>query len=195
MSVAAGDKKQMLLEGINDLCQKLYQECGRSIKPRYPWVLVKVLPKIQKAFGLEMPAAQNKIFYEGLVLETWDNFCITINDTHEDGRTIKHQQVMESRLKPGDHVVFPHFEGLPVGDMLDEHEFRLVHEVNSHDMEGRCEIMAKMEYQSEPVRDQLLDMVYATRESNEPDEEIVNGIVKRFILVPRSIEAKSVSGK
>lgn len=172
-----------LLEGIDYMCQELYNRCGRHIQPKFPWVLVKVLPKIQQSYGLILPQSQNKIFYEGLVLETWAPFTIQQSKNNETITTFR-----ESRLKPGEHVLFPHFEGMPVGEMLDEREFRLVREVNNKDPEGRCEILAKMVYDSEPVRQRLLVRVGMSK-------EIVDDILDEFHVIPRGVETLTVSGE
>lgn len=109
------------------LAQEIYQKGERRIKPRPDWILVRVLPKGQRtAGGILLPQTQNKVLYEGIVLETWEPYETEFSGSLEGGYSLISVR-KESLLKIGDRVLFPHFEGLPV-PFLDEHHYRIIKE-------------------------------------------------------------------
>src|SRR5476651_1845038 len=67
------------LEGrLREACFEVYNESagGRRFKPMRPWVLVRVLPKEHTTPGgiILAEKEQNKIAYEGLVIEVWEPY-------------------------------------------------------------------------------------------------------------------------
>lgn len=176
---------------IYELAFKMYEECGRRIIPKCPWLLVKVLTKEQKAGRVILPQTQNKIVYEGIVLETWQPFWKKVRTTKSDKADVK-EIYMEPLVKPGDHVLFPHYEGLPAGSLLDEKEFRLIRESNPADPEGRCELLGKLEYSDDTV-EELLSSVLGV--SGPLPQKTAKELMERFVIVPRGKQTMTVSGK
>jgi co-chaperonin GroES (HSP10) len=119
---------------ITDLVQRLYAQ-HRSIQPRPPWCLVYVLPREQKIGSLFIPGKHHKVSLEGIVLATWNDWTEEkgfIENGVQKTRVVVHQ----SQLNRGDHVVFPHWSGLPLPGM-DEKYFRIVKELGwSRNEEG-----------------------------------------------------------
>lgn len=110
---------------LADTCQKIYELGEQRFKPLYPWLLVRVLPKEQKVGTLWLPEKQNKVLYEGIVLETWGE---------SKGR--------KSEVKRGDRVWFPHYEGMPCS-YLNENHYRLIREYTT---DVNCGTFGKIRY-------------------------------------------------
>ena len=121
---------------LNTLAQELYEAAGKIIEPHFPWVLVRIMPKANKIGGIYTPEKQNKTFYEGIVLRTWQPFWKHYTgDLHFDeampARVVNKAVLNESSVHVGDRVMFMHFEGQPVS-WLDELHYRMIHEVETH---------------------------------------------------------------
>ena len=130
---------------INLLVQDLYAQ-HRSVLPMHPWVLVYVLPREQKLGKLFLPGSQQKVTLEGIVLSTWAQWTEE-RGFRENGVEKTRIVVHKSELSIGDHVLFPHWSGLPIPGM-DETKFRVVKELGwSKNEEGG--IYGLVEY-SEP---------------------------------------------
>lgn len=84
------------------------------LRPLYPWVLVRVLPRTQKQGSIYLPEKQNKPTIEGIVLRTYPD-------------TVRERKPRSCAVKTGDQVTFPHYEGLPI-PFLPEHEYRIIKE-------------------------------------------------------------------
>lgn len=130
MDIEALEKK------FGKLSQQIYQSGERRIKPNWPWVLVRVVPKEQKFGSLYLPdgdgsARQNKPLMEGIVLETWKPHWSKFRQKIEGSAFVQaetEQEVWrESEFKVGDRILFPSFAGLPV-NFLDDKNYRLVRE-------------------------------------------------------------------
>lgn len=202
-------KSKALLEQLHALVQQLYSTHERRIRPKYPWVFVKVLPKEQKPLGTIIlpggigPGGQNKILYEGIVLETWKPFWkhyrtnVKFSASAHAEYVEETEQLVESSVKPDDHVLFPHYEGLPAGHIFDEKEYRLVREINPSDPERRCEIISTLDYDRETIEQALVNVIESTykepiRLGNLP--ELVARITKEFYVVRKHAEVKTVTG-
>jgi co-chaperonin GroES (HSP10) len=130
------ERIQQLEKTLSDTCQEIYELGGRNFTPRPPFVLVRVLPKEHITEGgiILADTAQTKTVYEGIVLATWkpyDEERVKLTDNksgevHIETIIIHH----ECSVKVGDRIAFPHSEGLPVGDWLDDRYYRLVREGN-----------------------------------------------------------------
>ena len=132
-------------------CQKIYElsMMGRRFKPIHPYVLVRVLPKEFKTEGGIWLAdvAQNKPLYEGIVLETWRPYeeyrpVYDVEGERSGTTIIKH----ECALKIGDRISFPHFEGMPAADYLDDKYYRFVREGADQNKFPFCSVFGKLDY-------------------------------------------------
>jgi co-chaperonin GroES (HSP10) len=111
---------------VSDLTQRLFA-LHRSFQPRHPWVLVYVLPREQKIGSLYIPGKHQKVSLEGVVLATWNEWAEE-KGVVEQGVRWTRVVVHRSELEVGQHVVFPHWSGLPIPGM-DEEKFRIVKEL------------------------------------------------------------------
>lgn len=93
-------KRQFTLQ---ELVESEYQAKRLSVTPRYPRVLVRVIPKeISSYHGIILPGKQeNKPIYEGQVVRIYEPRKI-------EGT------VVSCSVKRGDHVLFQHYEGEPI---------------------------------------------------------------------------------
>lgn len=140
---------------LKGLVMKIYDlnSGGRRFYPRHPYVLVRVLPKEQKTDGgiWLAEASQNKPQYEGIVITTWqpydreDKVKCDCGCGHYATRTVH----FECSLKPGDRVVFPHYEGLPLGDWLDDRYYRVVHEGTDPAQWANCNVLGTLDYEGD----------------------------------------------
>lgn len=131
-----------------ETCQQIYQlnMKGRHIIPLPPWILVRVLPKEHKTEGgLFLPGnVSNKPLYEGIVLETWKPYV--------EKRIVKDKEfeIMHTPdIKVGDRVLFPHFEGQPLPDYLDEKYYRMIREGTDQNKTPYCSVYGTLNYQSD----------------------------------------------
>lgn len=197
--MTAEDKQKLV-----NLAQQLYSDAGREFTPKYPWVVVYVIPKEQKtASGIWIPdlagdKKQNKVLYEGIVLQTWEPFMKYIRvKTHPvgsngDQATESWTDIeMKSELHPGDHVLFPHYEGLPL-PWTNEEEFRIIRESNPKDPEGRCEVFGKLEYELESDEEVILDIIGDSEFLT--GKELINKLKEKFYLVRRRTTPLTLSG-
>lgn len=123
-------KEEQLVQLVNEL----YEEHERRFQPMNGWVFIRVLPKEQKIGRIYTPDhQQNKPMYEGIVIQTWKPWTeerpirYKIADDTElvDAVEIIHHK---SYVAPGDRVLFPHYEGQPVGQVFDERFYRIIPE-------------------------------------------------------------------
>lgn len=180
-----------------ELAQKMYKSFHRRITPIYPWVLVRVLPKEQQLGSIYVPESQNKVIYEGIVLETWQPFLKSVQMREEDCPPRREYYIeVKSELHPGDHVLFPHFEGMPVPYLNAEEKdaYRLVRETNSRD--EKCEIYGKLEYQ-EPIEEKLKEFLFKKRGAGVSDSfanSFIEGLLRDFYVVRKTAEPRTTSG-
>ncbi len=139
------------------------------------------LKKEQQFNGIWLPDSnQNKTITEGIVVSLWSPCSRVIN-----GKTIAYT----SSLSLGDHVLFNHWSGIPVTGYKTE-RFRLVKECNwATDKEGG--IISKLDYADKQsgalaVLNIILSQGYV---------DVVDQISKRFLLIDRDQESKTLSGR
>ena len=124
---------------INKLAQGLYAASGRTFRPLYPWVFVRVLPDRETIGGIAVPQRSVRgrtHMLEGVVLATWEP---------REGKV--------SELKPGDHVCFLGFAGVPV-EGFSRDLYRVVKEENwSKEKDGGiCAIIERTELEYEGTK-------------------------------------------
>lgn len=146
------EKKEKQLE---KLCQEIYELAveGRTMVPRHPYVLVRVLPKEHKTEGGIWLAdnAQNKPVYEGIVLSVWKPYMETrVKELQSsDGSmcgTYKTEIYHECELQVGDRVAFPHYEGISMNGYLDDKYYRLIREGSDQNQYPYMSVLGKLHY-------------------------------------------------
>jgi len=163
------DKEKQLQE----LALEVYKEQGRYLVPFHPWILIRVLPKSQTYKGLlVLPEKQNKTCWESIVLSTWKPFTRThkIKDVFCD-------KTEQSEFTPGDHILIPHWAGLPVSG-LDEDLYRIIREPDIH---------AWLEIEIETTESKL-KRVLANHSIYAKE------IMDRFVLVDKEQQSVTMSG-
>jgi co-chaperonin GroES (HSP10) len=191
-------------EQINKLTQELYDNAERRFLPAFPWVMVYVLEKEQKTkSGLIIQALeQNKPVTEGIVLATWKPFIkhlqkhlLEVTEDHA-GVLVPTTVDMQSSLKPGDHVLFPHWSGLPVLG-FDDKRFRIVKEIDwSKGDEGG--IFATVEYDHEDATSRKLAAMIDDRwmgVMNFGTDNVVKELLEQFLVVDRDKQSVTLSGR
>lgn len=140
---------------IKDLVREAYEGFGISLRPRYPHVLIRIIPKegISQG-GILLPDKQNKTVWEGQVLSVYTPFW-----KHRMGqvqcpdcsRVMEHQVIICPDVLPGDHILFQHFEGVPVPRYDGgKGDYRLLEE---------SKILAVLEYAQDSVEEKLKKLV------------------------------------
>jgi hypothetical protein len=143
---------------IDELCQEIYAQKQHLIRPLYPWILVRIMPKANRVGLIFTPEKQNKIFYEGVVLQTWEPFWKPFRSKKNDsGEWIHYQVEMKSQVARGDRVMFMHFEGQPVPFLHDELHYRMIHEVETHPNGGIWAVLEDAP-EDEGLREKLNDI-------------------------------------
>lgn len=191
---------------LDDLAIEVYNTSYRGVIPIFPWVLVRVLKKAQeqtKSGVILTHIGQNKTTYEGIVLATWVPFQVQVK-TNRLSEAVgplthvrySHEVISDGVTKrctvfPGEHVLFPHWSGMPLEGMDKEH-YRVV-KSEGFETNGEGGILAVVEYdtiarRSENIlRDEFL--------GNRVPEDVIQLILDRFILVDRQSESITLSGR
>jgi len=145
--------------------------------PKFPWVLVYVLPREQRIGTLWVPGdakSQNKVTLEGVVVKLWK---------------ADHLKV-KSNLEIGDHVLFQHHAGQPFADRSKD-DFRVVKEgftqVVDSEIIDSGHIFAKVNYSEKDVEKEFWKVL-----RNIKDEKIFEIISRNFVIYPK--ESKTLSG-
>ena len=150
-------KVEKLEKELSKICMKIYELAvgGRRLHPRHPYVLVRVLPKEHKTEGGIWLAetSQNKPCYESIVIAVWEPYdeirweekLLPNGDTIQERVVIHH----ECALKVGDRVVHPHYEGIALGDYLDDRYYRLIREGADQNQWPYMSVLGKIDYQGD----------------------------------------------
>lgn len=167
-----------------------------GIQPRPPYVLIRIIPKersldLGNNLRIILPDVkgkeQNKPLYEGQVLVTykpyWKKFRGIVGS---EGTPAEMEIYTKSELNPGDHVLFPHFEGVPVPFLCNDWkrgEYRLV--------KDEC-IYGVVEYKRQSVQQRLIDLIYT--ESGQAYSDAAINILDQADVIFHE-QAKTLSGK
>jgi len=147
--------------------------------PKFPWVLIHVLPREQRIGSLWVPGDakhQNKVTLEGVVVKIWKADHLSV----------------KTSLKLGDHILFPHYAGQPVDKRSDE-EFRLVREGfpgNNEFLIPDGEIIAKINYSEKEVSKEFWKEYKKLRTIYS--DEAFEKLTRNFVIYPK--ESKTLSG-
>jgi co-chaperonin GroES (HSP10) len=182
---------------IDELVQGLYQSSTRQFVPRYPWILCRILQKEHVTRGgIVLPATdQHKPMLEAIVLVTWRPFTQERGKVLENGRKFSRTVVKQSQFEPGQHVLLPHWAGLPHYGLNDQ-RYRYVKEEDwQEDKDGG--IVAFVDYEDKAnapnavLREMLADGII---EDQEVLAVLAAKIEQRFLLVDREAKSVTLSG-
>lgn len=176
---------------VAEMVSRMYQETDRVLLPLYPWLLVRPLSRATttQSGRLYLPEKQNKVQLESVVLAVWKPFWENVEKEKENGEVLKVRVWNESDLKPGDHIIHPHYIGLP-DSYLDETDYRLLKE---------DDVIATLNYHKKDWISSELKRIVQThfRLELEPDrDEIVRSVLENFDVVPKNgLHSLTLSGK
>lgn len=173
VSDATYDAIAKLEEQLRKTVLEIYEKSkgARRFTPLYPWLLVRVLPKLQEVAGnLVLPQTQNKVMYEGIVLATWQAHIrrmwhkpngLLLDKPSGHGKFVEVE--MHSNYSVGDRIIFPHFEGQPYELLTGEDkQYRLVREVVDLDNNPRCGTYGKIDYLGDKDLKGKLDRLFTS---------------------------------
>ena len=189
---------------LNELALQLFAEHECTIIPRFPLVLVRILPRDQQQGGIWLPGGkqQNKPVYEGIVLRIWEPHLIKEGvrfNKWEDGLPNDGTYILESELTMGEHILFEHWAGFPVPG-LHEDFYRMVPEFMNIKRENGP-IFGKLVYQRERSKDVLNNIILNICASSEGasidqvTEKLLAAISEEFDIARKVKSIKTVSGK
>lgn len=169
--------KRKIAKLASELHQEFHSEYAEWY-PKFPWVLVYILPREQRAGKLWVPGDtknQNKVTLEGVVVRLWKAEHIPY----------------KTDLKIGDHVLFPHFAGQPFANRSAE-EFRVIKEDIPRFENGISDghIFAKVNYSSKKIETEFMNLVNFTMK--DLSKEAFQVLSRNFIIYPK--ESKTLSG-
>jgi co-chaperonin GroES (HSP10) len=184
---------------LDALALEIYAASTREIWFPFPLVAVRVLTKEQMRNGIVMPGTdQNKPLHEGIVLATWDRKVFEQSKIMEDGTRYTEQRVLHSQFKPGDHVLFPHWTGAPLGG-LDEHRYRVVKEWEwKFEKDGGIYGIINHLVPDDTPRGILTDIVKDVFHEQINDEMLIalgHCIEDRLLLIDRNKPSVTLSGR
>lgn len=149
--------------------------------PKFPWVLVHVLPREQRIGSLWVPGDakhQNKVTLEGVVVRLWK---------------ADHLKV-KSELKIGDHVLFPHWVGQPFADRSAQ-DFKVIREYIP-DYQGTQiddgHIFSTLDYTDKTIDTELEKEIHRLKKSCKSDKDFLNGLRRNFVIYPN--HSRTTSG-
>ena len=169
----------------------------------HPWCFIRVLAKEQVVNGIILPEIdQNKTVHEGIVLATWRPWS--------EWRTIPGSTTVmvhhESKLKPGDHVLFPHWAGAPIYGFKEKY-YRVVKEEGWKETQDGG-IFATVEYDDQKPVSELekllnsekgIELVRRADHEKDFDQDAYNALARfiedRFLLVDRTGASVTLSGR
>jgi co-chaperonin GroES (HSP10) len=190
---------------LKEIVTRLYQGKGIVVHPTYPRVLVRVLPKEQETKdGLILTDyQQNKPTHEAIVLEVYKPFWKTLvksdRETWERSRPNNLVQLLEngevetekvwieSPVKIGDHILFPHMALgiIPVWPLDDGRgEYRLIPDEH---------ILGTVEYEKTPTKEWLIELISPYLDHPVPD--VAGMILERATVVRTDFPSKTISGR
>lgn len=199
---------------VDAAAQKLFEKSTKRWTPGFPWVAVRILKRSQTTKGgLILPEhVQNKTILEGIVMRTWEpiwalhprqlmNIERLASYIDKDAAITDYSVRYKSSLKPGDHVLFPHWAGLPMAG-VNEERYRIVKEENwSPSVEGG--IFAKVEYSVEEqaaADDKVIEWLRGAygpllpKEAAPDFDQLLELLKTRYILVPKEGQSVTLSG-
>jgi hypothetical protein len=156
-----------------------YKEKNLELHLIYPNVLIRVIPKPDFFGSFYIPdALRNKPVYEGVVIKTYTPRIALVK-----GKEI----LLESGLKPGDHVLFPYWSGVPVPGLSDE-EYRCIPDrsfMSGGAKQDSPEVMAVLTYEEKSIREELgeeLEAFYTAVAGGPFPEDNVKPLLDKLLL-------------
>jgi co-chaperonin GroES (HSP10) len=178
---------------MTELVQKMYLATERFLQPLKPFILVRVLPRATvSAGGIHLPEKQNKPNIEAVVLAVYEPYWEKVQtSTRDDGKVEDTSVYNECDIKVGDHIIMPHFVGLP-DSFLDDREYRLVKEDDA---------VAVLHYRRKgALQETIRQLLLNTMECRDGSETTMlnafaEALLDHFDIVPKVMYSVTTSGK
>ena len=203
MAIASKTFEQRVKEArtkaeMTEWVAKVYKDTERDIQPMPPFILIRTLPRsIISAGGIYMPDKHNKPNIEAVVLKVYEPYWETVELTvREDGKTEDISVWNECDIKVGDHIILPHYVGLP-DTFLDAKEYRLIREDDA---------IARLHYREKgELRQMVLEIAvqgiikprslgHSTEGTATMFASAVDAIMENFDVIPKVIHSRTLSG-
>ena len=179
---------------MTDLVERMYAETERYLQPLKPFIFVRTLPRSTvTAGGVLMPEKQNKPNIEAVVLAVYEPYVEKVFERafiENVGWVDRDISVFnECDIKVGDHIIMPHFVGLP-DSFLDEREYRLIKE---DDATAVLHYREKGELR-QIVKDGMLQALSTSDGNNSILDDYLDALFVHFDVVPKEIQSRTTSG-
>jgi co-chaperonin GroES (HSP10) len=165
----------------------------RMFTPLFPWCFVQVLPRVQKVGRIFLPGEKNKVTHEGIVLATWRRAPAKFYNVNSK-RWEKPESLTPS-VSVGQHVLFPHWAGMPVTGYSEE-EYRVVKDLNwAKDNEGGIFGIVDYEDKEAAWETALYETILGSLYGDEAGAvEVLNALKERFIVIDKTVGSVTLSG-
>ncbi len=102
---------------LQEIVDDYYESAEHVIKPVFPYILCRVLPKWMKQGLLYIPDNTKKVLHEAVVLDVYNEHW-QARKTTVGGVETEDSILHKPSVKIGDHIIFQYFEGIPVEHKL-----------------------------------------------------------------------------
>jgi co-chaperonin GroES (HSP10) len=196
-------------EELDRLALELFTKHESQFTPRFPWVLVRVLPREQQVGRILIADGKhsNKPVHEGIVLTTWQPYTTVktksyLTYSYTEATATRHTDDIVTRhecpVTVGDHVCYPHWCGQTVPGW-DEKQYRVVptHANTALGIEPNGIILGTLTYPKESVKERLEDILDNgfTTVNFSPVNKAVRKILEEFDVVYKEKGSKTLSGR
>lgn len=190
--VKTEQEKQDVLQTYVD---EYYKDAVMRIRPVYPYILVRLLPRAHKVGSLFVPETSKKIMHEGIVLETFRPFWQRLRSQALEEKEL----LIQPPAEVGAHILFEWFEGVPVEHTLFKTAYvqsqKYVLVAASPVGGGRNGVLAVVENSTdiEKALEQLLadDLELDNAPTNN---ELAKSILENFLVTPKDQTSVTRSG-
>lgn len=191
--------KEELNRRVNSFVEDHEDKVNKVINPTPHRVLVFVLPKEHryKQHIILPDQKQNKPVYEGIVIRTFKPYWRQLKKSYVDrSNPVDHKEwdesvLVEAKVSVGDHIVFPHYVGIPVPFMdYDTHKFRLIVD---------DEVAGVVEYPRQ-IKEEIVEALTISYENLDLTdtkavvEDMTRKLMDKFVISLRDEWSRTTSG-
>ena len=163
---------------LNTIAQTLMDTASRTFRPMYPWILVRKFPRAAQIGSIVLPDIDmNKVVHEGIVVRTWEP-CLRPT---AKGKFVERR----SEMQLGDHVLFPHWAGVPVDKItpdLPANDYRLIREDWESNEGG---LYGVVHYEDAEIKPENVLLPFLEAVVEWDVDSVAEALQKRFLLVDR----------
>lgn len=192
---------------LYEAAQEFFEKTEVEVQPARNWLLVRVLPRemMSNTGKIVVVSSVNKILLEGIVIRAFTSYWVAgdgdaVKQMHkmrgfwQERQINKNSSVYDinigtmaveivSQVGPGDHILFPSHEGLPIAKRLDETKYRLVEE---------CMVSCKLNYHPAGWLAGELGKIFG--KSKAAKKKIAKLLEKADVVLKDGYSSKTMSG-